>query len=260
MPDQDAVLPGERNDVRHSGERDQIEQMVGEIRGKAEDRHQCLDQLERDTGTAELLQTGAVVVALRIHDRQGGRQPRTRKVVVGNHDLESCAPRQVYRAHRGDAAVAGQDQTRAGRLGRGHAHGAQIVAVPQPVREEGGHARTSLTERPGEQCRGALAVHVVIAVDQDADAGAHGTTHRIDRLRHAGEGHRVGQLIQSGAEEATGLIGRLHPAPDQQRGEGRGYAEAVGEGRDDRFGRWVVHDPAQRRNGEATQRLLRRRG
>ena len=167
VPDQDAVLADQRHHVGDGGERDQVEQMVGKVGRKAERGHQRLHQLEGDAGAAELGEAGAVVRALRIDDRDGRGKLRTRQVVVGDdHSNPGCAGR-VDRLDRGDAAVTGQDQAGAASRAAATPGGTEVVAVAQAVRQEGRHVGARRPQRPGEQRGGALAVHVVVAVDQD---------------------------------------------------------------------------------------------
>ena len=83
-------------------------------------------------------------------------------------------------------------------LRRGQPGGTEVVAVAQPV----GHERTTSAprrpKRAGEQRRGALAVHVVVAVHQDGAAGPHGGGDGLDRLGHAGERGRDRTARSSG--------------------------------------------------------------
>ena len=97
---------------------------------------------------------------------------------------------------RRDAAVAGDDERGAGGLGGLQPRGPEVVAIAQTMGQEGLHIGTGQPQGAGEERRGALAVDVVVAVDQDAAAGAHGAGDGLHRLRHPGERVGVGQLVQ----------------------------------------------------------------
>ena len=114
MPHDDAVLAHKRYDVGHRGERDQVEQVQREVFRQAEARCQRADHHPRDARAAEHAQPRLVVLALRIDHGGGGRKLRSGKVVVGDDDPDAARLRQPHRLVRVDAAVAGDDQPRAG--------------------------------------------------------------------------------------------------------------------------------------------------
>ena len=99
---------------------------------------------------------------------------------------EASASRTV--STRGDAAIAGDDQPGADRPGEGEAGGTEVIAVAQPVGDEGVDVGARLPERAGEQRGGRLAVHVVVAVHQDGLAPGDGPGDRSDRVGRARRG------------------------------------------------------------------------
>ncbi len=116
MAHDDAVLAHQRHHVGHRGERHEVEQVQREMLRQSEARRKRADHHPGDPGTAEHAQTGVVVLALGIHDCGGGRQLRTGKVVVGDDDPDAARFGLSHRLVRVDAAVAGDDEARAGRL------------------------------------------------------------------------------------------------------------------------------------------------
>jgi hypothetical protein len=130
-----------------------------------------------------------------------------------------------HRVHGGDAAVAGDDQPRAGTLRRGDARGPEVVAVAQAV----GHERLDPGARRAQHARqqggGALPVDVVVAVHQDPVARTHGAR---DQRRGAPHVHPLEGIAQSRElrPQERARQGRLaHPPLHQQRGEGLRDAE-----------------------------------
>ena len=80
-------------------------------------------------------------------------------------------------------AVIPQSQVRIERgarlAGGGQARGSEIVAVAKPMRQEGHHAGARRAQGAGQQRRGALPVHVVVAVNQDGATLADGGGHQV---------------------------------------------------------------------------------
>ena len=96
------------------------------------------------------------------------------QVVVGDDDAD--ARRRAPRATVSTAVMPqSQVMTSDAPAARAAARpgGAEVVAVAEPVRHERHHVGAGRAERAGEQRRGALAVHVVVAVHQDGAAGPH---------------------------------------------------------------------------------------
>ena len=62
------------------------------------------------------------------------------------------------------------------------------------MRQEGQHVGAGELENAGEQRRGALPIHVIVAMDQNSSAATYRADDCLDRLRHSGKPVRVGQL------------------------------------------------------------------
>ena len=250
VPHQDAILTEQGHHVRDRGQRHQVEQVIRQVRRQPQRRDQRLHQLERDARPAQPARGRCVVGTLGVDHGQRGRQLGTRQVVIGDHHADAGRPRVAHRVHRGDAAVAGDHQRRAEPLGRGQPGGSEVVAVPQPVGHEADDVGARGPKRAGEQRGGALAVHVVIAVDQDGAARPHSGRDGVHRLGDAGERHGVGQGGDVGPEEAAGgRLGVLAPL-HQQRGQRGREPELRGQAVDGgRIGTRGDH-PAQGRRGK----------
>ena len=107
--------------------------------------------------------------------------------------------------------------------------GPEVVAVAQSMGQEGLHVGAGQAQGAGEERRGALAVDVVVAVDQDAAAGAHRARDGLHRLRHPGQRVWVRQLGQRRPEEAAGRLFGPVAALDQERGQGRRKPQRRGQ-------------------------------
>src|SRR3989441_10923005 len=90
-------------------------------------------------------------------------------MVVGDDDLDAGGARRAHGVHRGDAAVTGDDQSSAETARLREPRGPEIVAVAQPVRNKRVGPAADAREHAGEQRRGTLAVHVIVAVDQRSE-------------------------------------------------------------------------------------------
>ena len=86
-------------------------------------------------------------------------------------------------------------------------------------------------KHPGEQRRATLAVHIVVAVDQDRGTRADRGDDQFDRPRHIGPGARVREPLEVGAQEGFRMLGRGEPALHQDGGERLGDVEVRCEGR-----------------------------
>ena len=224
------VLADQRHHVGHGGECHEVEQVIRKVGREPQRRHQRLHQLESDPGATEHPRVGDVVIALRIHDGERGRQFGARQVVVSDHDPDARGPRGPHRFDRGDPAVAGDDERRAEALGHGEPRGPEIVSVAEPVRYEPDDVGPGLPQRPGEQGGGALAVHVVVAVDQDGASRPHRRGDFLDRLPHARDGGGIGEAGDVGPKEAPRRRFAALPPLDQQRRERRRNAAAPRRG------------------------------
>jgi hypothetical protein len=197
-------------------------------------------------------EAGAVVGALGVDHGERRRQLVGRQVVVGDDDADPGGARARDRLHGGDAAVAGDDQRGAGRPRGGEPGGPEVVSIAQPVRHEGNHVGTRGAERAGEHRRGALAVHVVVTVDHDGAAGAHGRGDRVHRLRHAGERAGIREITDGGPQIPARHVGVSLPPLHQQGGERVGQVQPSRQSVDRRLLGPGRHHPAEdRRLGTA---------
>ena len=142
--------------------------------------------------------------------------------MIGHHDTDAGCLGLAHRLHRGDAAIAGDDQRRPDRPGEGEAGGTEVVSVPQPMRDEAVDIGARFPERAGEERGGRLAVHVVIPVHQDGltprDRGGHGGHRGVE----PGERPGIDQLLERGAEEAPRRVGAGVTALDRSAARGTG--------------------------------------
>lgn len=182
-------------------------------------------------------------------------------MVVGDHDFEPLGAGLLDRPHRGDAAVAGEDQAGSCRSGGGDARGTEVVPVANPMGEKGDDAGPRGSERAGEERGGALAIDIVIAVNQNPGPRANRAGNGRHGFRHARKRQGVRQLLQRGPEESTRRLRGLEAPAHQEASEGGSDAEPDRQRSHHEIGRWIVHDPPQGRNREgAIQRSRRHRG
>src|SRR5207249_6798034 len=95
----------------------------------------------------------------------------------------------------------------------------EVVPVAQPVRDDRVDPAADAREYTREQRRGTLAVHVVVAVDQDRGTRADGGDDQLDRPRHIGPGVWIRETLEVRAEERFGELGRGEPALHEEGGE-----------------------------------------
>ena len=108
------VLPAQGHDVRHRGERDQVQVLVGQRRVLARRRQQRLGELVGDAGRAQV--RARVAVQPRVHERRvRKRAVGARRVVVGHDHVQPERARRRDLVHRGDRAVHRHEQPRAAR-------------------------------------------------------------------------------------------------------------------------------------------------
>jgi hypothetical protein len=220
VPDHDAILAGQRNDVGDGGHGHQIEQVIRQVDRQSQRRNQRLHQLESDTGAAELLQVGLIVGTLWIDDGDGRRKLGTGQVMVGDDDINPCGSCLLYRGNRRDAAIAGNDETDAGLPRSGDTGRPQVVTIPQAMGKERKHVCACCAKDPGEHRGSALTIHVVVAVDHDAGAGADRLGDPGDGLIHPGQSVRIGEFLQGGTEESSRGDFAIDTPLHQECGEG----------------------------------------
>ena len=229
MAHDDPVLAHERHHVRDRGDGGEVEQVERQGLRKAERRHQGLHQLERDPGPAEHAEPRFVVALLGIDDGVRGRELGTGKVMVGDHDVDAVLPRAPHRVHRGDAAVAREDEAGTDTEGFGQPRGAEVVTIAEAVGDERFRLGAGGAQRAGEERGGALPVHVVVAVDQDGVTRLHRAGDDVDRLGHAREAIRIAQPFERGAKKGARQVGIAVAALNQQPRQRLRNVECLGQ-------------------------------
>ena len=180
VPREDPVLAAQWRNVGDRRQRDEVEHPEDEILVAAGGAHQRQRELEDHAGRAEVLVARRTARALRIE--QGVRRGHLsrREMVVDDDDVD---PRRPQRGNRGDgarAAVAGDDDGRAGRFRCLDARRGQVVAVDEPARNERHRARAQRLEGANQDCRRRHSIDVVIAVDEDGLAARGGGPQPLD--------------------------------------------------------------------------------
>jgi hypothetical protein len=250
MPDQNPIFSLERHHVGYRSEGHQIQQMKRKIYRQAERGDQRLHQLEGDPRSAEVVGSRRVIRPLRVNYRLCRRQLGAGQVVIGHHNTDACRARGANGIHGRNAAVAGDDERGFHGPGGLESGRSEVVAIAQTMGQEGLHVGAGQTQGAGEERRGALPVHVVVAVDQDASAGPHGAYDGVHSLAHAGERMRIGQVVQQRAQEAACCRLRAVTALHQQGGQGRRKPEGRGQRLNLGLIRLRHHSPAQHWRGK----------
>ena len=181
--------------------------MQRQVRREAEHRYEGLRQFEGDTGTAEILVLRLAVGAARIEDRVRGRELIAGQMVVGDDDINTRGTGGRDGRVRCYSTIAGDDQLRTDALGLCETCGPEVVAIADAMRHEGMHGPTGAAQDAREHRSGALAVHVVVAVDQDRPFLADRARQQLQRHGHIGEAMRVAEPLKIRAEEGFGGIG-----------------------------------------------------
>jgi len=229
VADEDTVFPREGDDVGDGRQRDIIEEVERQVFRETEAAHERLGQLERDAGAAQILVLRRAVGPARIEDGAGGRERVAGQMVVRDDDLHPGRARGRDRVHRGDAAIAGDDDAGADALRLGESRGAEVIAVSQPVRDEGVHGGPRLAQHARQQGRGALTVHVVVAVHENGPRIVNGALQDFYCHAHVGPAQRIGEAFELGAEERLGERRRAEAALHQDGGERLGDVQLGGQ-------------------------------
>ena len=214
LRDEDAVVAVEAHDVGDGAEGDEVEQRVElRLRGRREApaRPQLGAQreqhVEHDAHARQVLAGKAAARLVRVDDARGGRQDRSRQVMVGDQD--------------GDAEV----------VGAGHALdagdvddlGRESVAVLEAVRHQVADVRAERAQsaQSDRARRGAIAV--VVGHDQQAGVGLDRIGEQRRRVVHVRQRRRRHQPV----DQQLQFIAPLYPASGQHPGE-RGQ-HAIGD-------------------------------
>ena len=154
---------------------------------------QRLDELEGDASAAHHLETRPVAGLLGIDDGIGGGECRAGQVVVGDDHLPACGFRGRHRRHRRNATITGHDQPRTHPRRLAETGLTEVVAIVQPIGDEGVDIGACGPQGAGQQRGRALAIDIVVAVNQNDCPRAHGSHNDLDGGRHPGEAKRIGK-------------------------------------------------------------------
>ena len=136
-------------------------------------------------------------------------------MVIGDDDRPSVSSRIGDRIDRGGPTIAGENEARIGLPRRGEAGGTEVVAVPQPVRNERNHIRTRLPQDTGEHRGRTLTVDVVVAVHEYALTAPDRLDDQRDCFREPVENGGICQGVEAGSQEALGPLRVGEAALDQ---------------------------------------------
>ncbi len=230
---EDAVVVIQRDHVGHRPERHEV-QVLGEIglgrrRERAASpqfRAQREHGVEHDADACEMLAGEGAAGLVRVDDDAGGRQFRTREVVVRDEHLDAQAARLVHAFQARDAVVHRHDEVGSA-LGR-HPDDLrrESVAVLEAVGDEAVHRGAEAPQRQDAHGRGRRAVGIVVTDDEEAPPGRDGI--RQDLGQGVGAGQRCHR--DQAVEPAFQGLGRR----DSARGPDAGQHRMAAAGRERR--------------------------
>ncbi len=213
---QDAVLPGEGDDVGDGAQGHQVQVLLQLGVGQGIGAVEGLQQLVGHAHPGQLLVGIGAVLALGVEHRHRPGQALLGLVVIGDDAVDPQAPGVVHLGVGGYAAVHRQEQAGPAAPGLVDSGLGQAVTVARPVGKEAGDLRAELGQSPVEEGGAGDAVDVVVAVDHDGAAGADRLLQALHGRLHPGHQERVVQVVQRGGQEYPGL-GGIRDAPGQQQ-------------------------------------------
>ena len=252
LPHEDPVFIDERHDVGHraeGGQADRSQEHLAEPgcdpRVAAGPRRDRPGEFEGDAGAAELSEGIGRAGEARMHEHVGVRERVAEGVVIGDDEFEAelTGPRRLGDAR--DAAIDRDDEARSLGGERLERRGVESVALLDPV----GHVPDAAAirrrrargieclEAVGEDRRGAHAVGVVVAIDDDAAARPDRREDAVGRLRNAGQRLGVAEVGERACKEGLHRR-RVIDAPGCQ--ERRDDARHAGRPLEPGHGRRVV--------------------
>ena len=160
------------------------------------------EQLEDNADACQLLERIGAVGAARVDNGGGVRQLAVALVMVGDHHVHAARVRVLDLDGRGDAGVDRDDQPRPlvdELIDRAFTH---TVALAHAVGDIVPHIRIECLQIQVENADRGDAVHVVVAVDDDAFPGSERLLNAGDRAIHVAEQHGGMQHFFLHAEEA----------------------------------------------------------
>ncbi len=247
LPDQPAVLPHQRHQVGHGGQRDQLEIVLD---ARSPER---LCDLVSNAGAAEV--RAGVPADARMHDLAVGQAAvRPWGVVVAHHHVEPGLARGGDLVNGSDRAVDGEQQAGAAIGQPANRPERQPVPVRQPVRQVPPHVGIAGPQRAHHDRGRAHSVDVVIAVHDDPAAASDVPVDQAHRSIDPGE--RAGLMRLLRIEKRPGRCGIANAAADEYLREdvtdaelpaqGQGRGQVVGRDLQPRNGRSQLPDGAER--------------
>ncbi len=200
----DAILAHERHHVGERADRgdlDEVRQQGDAVPvGRREER---LHELQRHAHAGQDFFRIRTVGTLRVDHGERRRQRRVGLMMVGHDQIDAEFPRTVGCLGGANAAVH-RDHERGARrvqpLDRGRL---KTIAVLDTVRHEVGDVPTNELDRTAENHGGGDPIHVIVPVDGDSFASAHGGENAIDRAPHVGQEKWIVQLPEIGLEKGA---------------------------------------------------------
>ncbi len=150
-----------------------------------------------------MIETGEIVLPVRIHQRIGGRQCFAGLMMIDGHHIEAERLGFSKRLDAGRPAIDRDEKLRTLRGERAHRFGVGPVSFEQSVGDVDQRLESAMTQELGQHRRRGRAVHVVVPEDRDRLAP-------LDRINDTsrGLGH-VGQHVRIGHQPAHGRIEKL---------------------------------------------------
>ena len=176
------------------------------------------EEIERDTDAGEELEGKRAVRKVRVEDGAGVRDGFTRRVVIGDDEVNAESPAEFRLGHGGDTAVHGDDDPGANRRRSPDSRLGEAVPMLHPVGDVIKTGEPDAPEELDEERRRRYPVHVVIAVDADRLPSVSRSNQTLDRCLHPAHEKRVMAVGQRSVEEPSGGHGiRYSPVDEEPR-------------------------------------------
>ena len=179
---------------------------------------QCLRQLECDGRAAQgfFRISAAVLIGIEDRERDGNRVVDTRKMMIGDDEVEPEALRSLSFGEGAHAGIDGDDESHAvgvcsfehGRL--------QAVAFAQPMRHMKAHLAAEHLDCRLEKHNSGGAVDVIVAVEQDGLFARDGCFHAFHGGLHPQHQQRVVQLSHFRIQKCESIAGCANAARDEE--------------------------------------------
>jgi len=214
--DEFAVLAGQRHEVGHGAKGDEVEVLLEvevafllePLLAAALDER--VGELEGEAHGAEFLEVRVVVAELWVDHGQWLGWRVADLMMVQHEDVDLALVEKLDGLDGGGAAVDGEHDVGLELLKAFlEGHGAQAVAVVEAAGEVRSHGPAQLGQHLSKQRRGADAVHVVVAIDQQPLVVFSRLPEPLDGGVHVWNQERVGQQLEPWIQELAdfGLAG-----------------------------------------------------